>query len=97
MSFDAPWVLVAGAIAAFVLTLLFRRAEARTDAQTLRYSSLPFLESAIRPRRWPILLFRAAWIVAIAASSFPRRYCDNAKFIRVGTCRGVNFNICEAA
>jgi Ca-activated chloride channel family protein len=67
MTFDAPWVLIVGTIAAVALTLLLLRAEARTDAQALRYSSLPFLESAIRPRRWPIRLFRAAWIVALAA------------------------------
>jgi Ca-activated chloride channel family protein len=67
MTFDAPWVLVAGAIATVVLTLLHRRFERRVDAQTLRYSSLPFLEGAIRPRRWIAAIFRGAWIVALAA------------------------------
>jgi Ca-activated chloride channel family protein len=67
MSFDAPWVLVAGAIVAIVLTLLYRRAERRVDAQALRYSNLPFLEAAIRPRRWLTAVFRGAWIVALAA------------------------------
>lgn len=67
MSFDAPWVLVAGAIAAFMLTLLYRRAERRVDAQALRYSNLPFLEAALASRRWPVAVFRIAWIVALAA------------------------------
>ncbi|HTV94139.1 MAG TPA: VWA domain-containing protein [Verrucomicrobiae bacterium] len=67
MSFDAPWVLLAGALAAVALTLLYRRAEGRVDAQALRYSNLAFLEAAIAPRRWLITAFRAAWIVALAA------------------------------
>ena len=67
MSFDAPWVLVAGTLVALVLTLLYRRAEARVDAQALRYSNLPFLEAAIAPRRWLTTVFRGAWIVALAA------------------------------
>ncbi len=67
MSFDAPWVLVAGALAAVALTLLYRRAEVRTNAQALRYSNLAFLEAAIAPRQWLVTVFRAAWIVALAA------------------------------
>jgi len=67
VSFDAPWVLLAGALAAVALTLLYRRAEGRVDAQALRYSNLAFLEAAIAPRRWLITAFRAAWIVALAA------------------------------
>ena len=67
MSFDAPWVLAVGTLAAIALTLLYRRAEARVDAQALRYSNLSFLETAIAPKRWLTSVFRGAWIVALAA------------------------------
>jgi Ca-activated chloride channel homolog len=67
MSFDAPWVLIAGAIVAFVLTLLYRRAERRVDAQALRYSNLAFLQRALHVRPWLSLGLRAGWIVALCA------------------------------
>jgi Ca-activated chloride channel family protein len=67
MSFDAPWVLFAGAIAAALLTWAYQRALARTDAQALQYSNLAFLERALRPRRWVAVVLRGAWIVALCA------------------------------
>ncbi len=65
MTFDAPWLLIAGAIVAIVLTLFYVRAERRVDAQALRYSNLAFLQRALQPRPWLSLLLRAGWIVAL--------------------------------
>src|SRR5271165_4625024 len=67
MTFDAPWLLFAGAIIAIVLSLLYVRAERRVDAQALRYSNLAFLQNALQPRPWLSLLLRAGWIVALCA------------------------------
>ena len=67
MSFDAPWVLLVGAIGAALLTWAYQRALARTDAQALQYSNLAFLERALRPRRWVAVALRGAWIVALCA------------------------------
>jgi Ca-activated chloride channel family protein len=66
MSIDHPLLLVLGAIAAVVLAVWYTRAEARTDAQALRYSNLPFLEKALAPRQWLPKLLRAGWIGALA-------------------------------
>ncbi len=67
MSFDAPWVLVAGALGTALLTLLYQRAVSRADAQALLYSNLAFLERALAPRTWITAVLRGAWIVALCA------------------------------
>jgi Ca-activated chloride channel family protein len=67
MSFDAPWRLLAGALVAVALVWLYRRAELRVDAQALRYSNLPFLAGALRPRAWVTRVLRAGWALALLA------------------------------
>jgi Ca-activated chloride channel homolog len=66
MSFDAPFRLVLGAIAVVLFLLWYRRAEARSDAQALRYSNLAFFERAAAPRRWTGALLRWSWTAALA-------------------------------
>ena len=65
MSFDRPWLLVLGVIAAVLLTLLYRRAEQRVDAQTLRYSNIEFLRGALGTRDGFARGVRIAWLVAL--------------------------------
>ena len=67
MSFEHPWRLLVGAFVAVALVALYRRAEARTNAQALRYSNLAFLESALRSRAWIPRALRSAWVAALAA------------------------------
>ena len=67
MTFDAPWLLVLGAIVAIILTWLHRRAQQRIEAQALQYSNLAFLASALRLRPWVPRALNAAWIVALCA------------------------------
>jgi Ca-activated chloride channel homolog len=67
MSFDSPWMLVLGAIVAFALIALYRRATKRIDRQALQYSDLTFLAGALRSQSWRTRLLTAAWIVALCA------------------------------
>lgn len=67
MSFDAPWLLAVGTLLAIALTLLYRRAQHRIDAQALQYSNLAFLAQALHPRPWVTRLVNAGWIVALCA------------------------------
>lgn len=66
MTFDAPWLLFVGTIVTIGLVMLYRRAEARADAQAMRYSNIEFLARAIAPRRWTGGALRAAWVLACA-------------------------------
>jgi len=67
MSFDTPWLLLAGTIGALALTWIYRRAERRIDAQAFAYSNIGFLHGALRPRTWIAGALRWGWIVALAA------------------------------
>jgi Ca-activated chloride channel homolog len=67
MSFDAPWMLVVGAIVAIALIALYRRATKRIDAQALQYSDLAFLAGALQSQPWRTRVLNAAWIVALCA------------------------------
>jgi len=94
MSFDAPLWLLIGGVGAVVLAILYRRAEQRVDAQALRYSNLPFLESALRPRAWIPRALRAGWIAGLCALvlavagphlTLPLPVSDGAVFICIDT------------
>lgn len=67
MSFDAPWRMLLAAAIAVVFVLIYRRGEARTQAQALRYSNLDFLKSALRRSLWIPAALRAAFVAALAA------------------------------
>ena len=66
ISFDAPWLLLAGVIAIVLLVRWYRGAEIRADAQALAYSHIGFFERAVAPRRWIPATLRGAWIAALA-------------------------------
>jgi Ca-activated chloride channel homolog len=94
MTFDAPLRLILGACAVALLAWWYRRATARTDAQTLRYSNLAFFEHASRPRRWIAPALFAAWIaslalLAVAAAGphlrLPLPVADGSVFICIDT------------
>jgi Ca-activated chloride channel homolog len=67
VTFDSPLRLLIGLFVAVAIVLLYRRAERRADAQSLRYSNLDFLNHALQPRTWPLRALRAAFIAALAA------------------------------
>ena len=94
MSFDRPWLLALGAIAVFVLTLLYRRAQGRVSAQALRYSNIAFLRGALGARDWMARSLGAAWIVALCALAvgvagphlrLPLPVADGSVFICIDT------------
>jgi Ca-activated chloride channel homolog len=67
VSFDAPWRLVIGAFVAAALLWLYRGAERRADAQSLRYSNLAFLRQAVTPRTWIPRALQIATTIALCA------------------------------
>jgi Ca-activated chloride channel family protein len=66
MSFDSPTTLVIALAIGALAVWLYRRAQQRTHAQTLRYSNIEFLSGAIAAKVWPMRVLRAAWIAAVA-------------------------------
>lgn len=66
MRFGHPYVLAAGAAAVCLFAALYWLVQRRRSEQTLRYSNLAFLVSAVQPRLWPHRALAAAWIAAIA-------------------------------
>ena len=76
MSFEHPWWLLFGTMAAIAIAVAYLVAERRTTARDLAYSNLAFFESAVAARAWIPNLLRGVWIGALAcvvlAASGPR-------------------------
>lgn len=70
MTLQRPEFIVLALLAAAVAALAYRYAARRRIAQTLRYSNLAFLVSAVKARTWPAKMLGAACACAAALIVF---------------------------
>jgi Ca-activated chloride channel family protein len=67
MSFGHPFLLVLGIAGLALFAYLYRRFQARRQAQALAYSSVAFALEALQPPRWPAIALFTAFLVGTSA------------------------------